>query len=298
MRSRINFITLYWGYRIVKSKNWPLEEDYFTPIYSSTPAVASAEREAASMMKTSPSIVPKSKGIPGVPAGLMHGNQPIYLTRYGKPNLMRTLVPSKPLGHDLSKAVQHMYELEKIHVVVEMMTLVETACQRAGYRPSRDCTLFASKQLQSIDKSTRLPFSLIGKWCQTKKKFKFSQYEKFRIKEQCFAVQMTIRQDSSERTNLNQVMMTCSPTFQVGRVIRWIHEAVLFQRDGILHLWCVEFVVCVAVKSKVDLPISLLHGPSERRQITESIFVFFAALNAGHWQNSIVENKPYVGRHF
>ena len=37
-----------------------------TPIYNSTHVTARAEKNAASMMKTSPSLVPKSKGVPGV----------------------------------------------------------------------------------------------------------------------------------------------------------------------------------------------------------------------------------------
>ena len=41
-------------------------ERALTPIYSSTPVTARADREAASTMKTSPNLVPKSKTVSGV----------------------------------------------------------------------------------------------------------------------------------------------------------------------------------------------------------------------------------------
>ena len=53
-----------------------------------------------------------------------------------------------------------------------------------------------------------------------------------------------------------------------------------------------ECVVREAVKGEVDLPDAFLHGADE---IAKSILVLFAALDASHWQNSVVENGPDVG---
>jgi len=56
----------------------------FTPIYSSTPVTARADKEAASTTNTSPSLVPKPKGVPGVDGiaemGITMGNAYIFET--------------------------------------------------------------------------------------------------------------------------------------------------------------------------------------------------------------------------
>ena len=56
-----------------------------------------------------------------------------------------------------------------------------------------------------------------------------------------------------------------------------------------------ECVVREAVKGEVDLPDASLHGADESGQIAKSILVLFAAFDAHHWQNSVVENEPGVG---
>jgi hypothetical protein len=56
-----------------------------------------------------------------------------------------------------------------------------------------------------------------------------------------------------------------------------------------------ERVVRVAVESKIDLPNALLHGANESEEIAESIFVRFAAFDAGHGQNGVIEDEPDVG---
>ena len=53
-----------------------------------------------------------------------------------------------------------------------------------------------------------------------------------------------------------------------------------------------ECAVREAVKGEVDLPDAFLHGADE---IAKSILVLFAALDASHWQNSVVENELDVG---
>ena len=53
-----------------------------------------------------------------------------------------------------------------------------------------------------------------------------------------------------------------------------------------------ECAVREAVKGEVGLPDAFLH---EADEIAKSILVIFAALDASHWQNSIVENEPHVG---
>ena len=56
-----------------------------------------------------------------------------------------------------------------------------------------------------------------------------------------------------------------------------------------------ECVVREAVKGEVDLPNTFLHGGDKSGQIAKSILVLFAAFDAHHWQNSVVENEPGVG---
>ena len=56
-----------------------------------------------------------------------------------------------------------------------------------------------------------------------------------------------------------------------------------------------ECVVGEAVKGEVDLPDAFLHGADESRQIAESILVLFAAFDARHRQDSVVENESDVG---
>ena len=55
-----------------------------------------------------------------------------------------------------------------------------------------------------------------------------------------------------------------------------------------------ECVVREAVKGEIDLPDAFLHGTDESWEIAKSILVLFAAFDARHWQNSVIENEPDV----
>jgi len=61
----------------------------------------------------------------------------------------------------------------------------------------------------------------------------------------------------------------------------------------VIRIW--ERVVRVAIESKVDLPNTFLHGADKRGKLAKAIFVLFATFDAGHGQNSVIEDETDVG---
>lgn len=50
-------------------------------------------------------------------------------------------------------------------------------------------------------------------------------------------------------------------------------------------------VVRIAVISKVNLSNSFLHGTDKCWKRAETVFILFAAFDARHWKNSVIENE-------